>query len=94
MDYRGMLGEVEKKKNLVLVCVTTVFKVPPQRGSSHHDRWPTPTAGQESSFASRIFKIRRRFWGHSAGSVSACWPEASWGTQSHDAQTSPTESNH
>lgn len=58
MDCRGMLGEVEKKnKSLVLVCVTTVFKVPPQRGSSHHDHWPTPTAGQESSFASRIFKI-------------------------------------
>lgn len=29
MDYHGMLGEVEKKKTLVLVCVTTVFKVPP-----------------------------------------------------------------
>lgn len=84
------MGEVEK--NLVLVCVTTVFKVPPQRGSSHHDHWPTPTAGQEYSFASIIFKIRRRFGDHSA--VSAFWPEASWGTQSRDAQTSPTESNH
>lgn len=89
MDYHGMLGEVEKKKPLSW-CVSQLFlKYPPQRASSHHDHWPTPTAGQESSFASRIFKIQRRFWDHSAGSVSACGlklPGAH--RESRDAQTS------
>lgn len=40
MDYRGMMGEVEKKKNLVLVCVTTVLKYP------HREVPLTMTIGQ------------------------------------------------
>lgn len=88
MGYRGMLGEVEKKKKALYWCVSQLFLKHP-----HREVPLTMTIGQHQQQA-RSPALLLEYSRSSAGSVSACWPEASWGTQSHDAQTSPTESNH
>lgn len=95
MDYHGMLGgSGEETLKVVLACVTTVFKV------SHREVPLAMTIDQPqqqariSTLLLEYSRSREGFWDHSAGSMSVCWPEASWGTQSHDIRTSSTESSH